>query len=106
MLHGKRKAGFEALIAELNGAGLAKWTLATVFPSYFRPKKEVFIKPTTAKLIVDKLDLNLSYHPKPTWEFYRDFRKAILAARSNVSETLAPNNLAFCGFLMIALKES
>jgi len=103
LLHGRQKAGFEALVAELGRRKLAKWTLVTVFPAYYRPRKEVFVKPTTAKLIIEQLDLDLTYDASPTWPFHRDFRKAINAMRSQVSTTLSPNNPAFCGFLMMEL---
>lgn len=105
LLHGKPKVGFEALVDALQQRKLAKWPLATVFQLYYRPRTEVFIKPTTAKLIIDKLDLDLTYHSTPTWAFYRDFRKAIKTARGQVSKTLAPDNAAFCGFLMMALRD-
>lgn len=103
LLHGKPKVGFEALVDALQQRKLAKWPLATVFQYYYRPRTEVFIKPTTAKLIIDKLELDLTYHSTPTWEFYRNFRKEIKTARGTVSKTLAPDNAAFCGFLMMAL---
>ena len=103
LLHGKQKGGFEALVEALDEVRLAKWTLATVFQSYYRPKKEVFVKPTTAKLIVDKLDLDLKYQSMPTWAFYRDFRKAVMAMRAKTNKSLAPNNPAYCGFLMMTL---
>ncbi len=103
LLHGKQKAGFEALVDELDRRSLAKWTLVTVVPAYLRPTKEVFVKPSTAKLIVDALDLDMTYQATPTWAFYRDFRKAINAMKSEVSQDLSPNNPAFCGFLMTSL---
>ena len=103
LLHGRQKAGFEALLEELQMQNLAKWTLGTVFQSYYRPNKEVFVKPTTAKLIIDKLELDLTYNSTPTWVFYRDFRKAIKEMRAEVNKNLAPNNPAFTGFLMMTL---
>ena len=103
LLHGKQRAGFEVLVDELGKRKMAKWTLCTVFQAYYRPQKEVFIKPTTAKLIVQSLDANLTYHSTPTWEFYRDFRKLVKEAKAKVNKNLAPNNPAFCGFLMMTL---
>jgi hypothetical protein len=103
LLHGKEKAGFESLVAQLQTQKIGKWTIATVFPSYYRPQKEVFIKPTTAKLIIEKLELDLRYHPTPTWDFYRDFRKCINELKTSVDNSLSPNNPAFCGFLMTSL---
>jgi len=103
LLHGKEKAGFETLVGELAKYKLAKWTLATVVQAYYRPDKDVFIKPNTAKLIVDKLELDIVYKPAPTWEFYRKFRKHIKSMRAVAKNTQAPNNAAFCGFLMMYL---
>lgn len=105
LLHGKQKVGFESLVSELDERKLAKWPLVTAFQSYYRPHKEVFIKPTTTKLIINKLELDMTYKPKPTWEFYRDYRKVILELKSEVSDTLWPSNAAFCGFLMMSLGE-
>lgn len=105
LLHGKEKDGFEALNGILAKHKLSKWTLATVLPAYFRPKKDVFVKPTTAKLIIDALELDMTYSAKPSWTFYRDFRKAIKGMRSQVSADLSPNNPAFCGFLMVSLRD-
>ena len=105
LLHGAQKAGFEALVASLAKHKLAKWTLVSVFPAYYRPRKEVFVKPSTAKLIIEKLDLDLSYEATPSWPFYRDFRKAINSMRASVDPSVAPSNPAFCGFLMMQLRD-
>ena len=103
LLHGKEKTGFDALIEQLRQDKIAKWTLATVFQSYYRPQRDVFVKPTTAKLIISSLELDLNYQAVPTWAFYRDFRKVIKAIKAEVDPSLAPNNAAFCGFLMVSL---
>lgn len=103
LLHGKEKGGFEAWVDFLGEAGLAKWTLATVVQSHFRPTKDVFVKPTTAKLIIDKLELDMRYDAKPTWAFYRQFRKTLGELKTQVSEDLSPSNAAFSGFLMVSL---
>ena len=103
LLHGKEKGGFEILVRELKKRKLAKWSLATVIQSYFRPNKEVFVKPTTTKLVIDRLELGLTYNATSSWEFYRSYRKSILEIRRRVNKNLAPNNPAFCGFLMMSL---
>ena len=103
LLHGKEKTGFEAALEILGNHKLAKWPLATVVQSYYRPTKEVFIKPTTAKLIVTHLELDMVYKPTPSWDFYRKFRKAIKECKSLTTKELAPNNPAYCGFLMMTL---
>ena len=105
LLHGKEKVGFDILVRELKKRKLAKWPLATVVQSYFRPNRDVFVKPTTTRLVIEKLELDLTYNATPSWEFYRSYRKSILEIRSMVSETLAPNNPAFCGFLMMTLRD-
>jgi hypothetical protein len=103
ILHGKQKAGFELFVSQLLAMKLAKWTLVTAIPAYYRPQKEVFVKPTTAKLIIERLELDMQYKPTPTWQFYRDFKKVINAMKPHVDKSLAPNNPAFCGFLMSSL---
>lgn len=102
LLHGKAKLGFESWVELLQKHKLAKWPLATFIQSYYSPKKEVFVKPTTAKLIVENLKLDLIYKPTPTWDFYSKFRKVIKEAKAQVDKTLSPNNPAFCGFLMVS----
>jgi len=103
LLHGKEKLGFEALVDDLAKHKLAKWTLATVIQAYYRPDKDVYIKPSTTKLIIEKLELDLIYKPAPKWDFYSKFRKHVKAMRAEVSDVAAPNNAAFCGFLMMSL---
>ena len=83
----------------------AKWTLATSIQTYYRPQKDVFIKPSTTKLIIDKLELDLEYQAAPTWKFYSAYRKQIKAMKETVNKNLSPNSPAFCGFLMTALKD-
>ena len=103
LLHGKEKQGFDLLVDELKKEKLAKWPLATVIQAYYRPNKEVFVKPTTTKLVIEKIGLDLKYNATPSWDFYRQYRKSINEMKSKVSKNLAPNNPAFCGFLMMSL---
>lgn len=105
LLHGPQADGFERLVDVLSEPKLAKWPIVTVVPAYYRPQKEVFVKPTTAKLIIRKLELDLTYQARPSWAFYAAFRKAIMTMRSKVNENLQLNNPAFCGFLMMALED-
>lgn len=103
-LHGDQQAGFEQMLELLGEAGLAKWSLLTIIPNYYAPNDEVFIKPTTAKGVIAWFELeNLQYSPRPSWEFYAGYREAILAMRTKVDRSLAPNNAAFCGFLMMSM---
>lgn len=103
LLHGNEQQGFESLIELLGKYQLAKWSIVTVFKAYYKPQQEVFIKPTTAKLIIEKLGLELIYRPAPTWDFYKKFRTEINQLKKKVNQNLSPNNPAFCGFLMMAL---
>ncbi len=105
MLHGKQRAGFEALVDFLKMAKLAKWSLVTIIPAYYKPTKEVFVKPTTAKSVVNYFDIdNLVYKPTPTWEFYSGYRKLINEGKKQVDKNLSPSNAAFSGFLMMTIK--
>ena len=100
-LHGDQQAGFETVVDILQNGKLAKWSLMTVCPAYYRPDHEVFVKPTIAKRVIQYFDLSpLRYDPKPSWEFYREYRTAINEMKSHVEESLARYNIGFTGFLM------
>lgn len=101
MLHGSQKRGFEAVFSILSSYKMAKWTLMTVAPFYYRPETEVFVKPSTTKKIISNLELDLVYKPTPTWEFYEAYREIINKLKTKASKTLSPNNAAFCGFMMM-----
>ena len=103
LFHGNQKKGLTEVVEFLAERKLAKWSLVTIGLVYYRPQKEVFVKPTTAKNINQKLELGLEYKPRPSWEFYEGYRSAILQMRSLVSPSLAPNNAALTGFLMMTL---
>jgi hypothetical protein len=100
-LHGDEPTGFEIMQDMLQRGKLAKWSLMTVCPAYYRPGVEVFIKPTTTKDVIHYFELHhLHYQPGPTWAFYRDYRAAINEMKSHVEESLARYNIGFTGFLM------
>jgi len=103
LYHGNQQKGFEEVVEILAWHKMAKWSLMTIGLVYYRPQKEVFVKPTTAKAIVEKLELDLTYKPRPSWEFYSGYRDAILEMKSVVNPSLAPNNAALTGFLMMTL---
>lgn len=104
MLHGDQQQGFEQQLEILTHYKLAKWSLITIVPAYFAPQKEVFVKPTTAKGVIQFFELqNLSYKPKPSWSFYQEYRKQIVQMSGFVDPSLTPNTAAFCGFLMMSL---
>jgi hypothetical protein len=104
MLHGEQQAGFEAMVDILKTGKLARWSLVSVVPAYYRPTTEVFVKPTTAKGILTFFDIDDPvYSPTPGWDFYRKYRKLINDAKKVVDKSLAPSNAAFSGFLMMTV---
>ena len=104
LLHGKQQRGFEIVIDILARGKLAKWSLITICPNYMKPLDEVFVKPTTAKNVIKYLELeNLEYKPRPSWAFYEEFRRQILAMKEKVDPSISPSNAAFTGFLMMSL---
>ncbi len=105
LLHGKEQQGFDLMIDVLKDGKLAKWSLITIFATYFRPQVEVFVKPTTVKGIIEHFELkSITYKPTPTWAFYEKYRSIINEMKSKVDKSIAPNNAAFSGFLMMSLE--
>ncbi|MCI5072165.1 hypothetical protein MRY82_04380 [bacterium] len=104
LIHGKMQLGFEIIVDQLVKAKLAKWTIITVLPVYYKPKKEYFIKPTTVKKIIQNFDLDLIYKPLPNWAFYKAMRGELDQMKKNVDPRLAPSNAAFTGFLMMTME--
>ena len=105
LLHGNEQTGFETLLEILKSGRLAKWSLMTICQAYYRPQVEVFIKPSTAKGIIECFELkNLQYKPTPTWAFYDDYRAAINEMKSKVDASLSPYSVAFTGFLMRSMQ--
>ena len=103
-LHGDQQLGFEALVDLLRTEKLAKWSLLTIIPAYYSPKREVFVKPTTAKGVISYFDVpDLVYKPAPTWDFYTGYRKLINQSKKKVDKRLSPSNAAFSGFLMMTV---
>ena len=105
ILHGKQQAGFEAMVSILATEKLAKWSIISIIPAYYKPTKEVFVKPTTAKGILNHFNIeDPIYKPLPSWDFYKKYRKMINEAKKEVDPSLSPSNAAFSGFLMMVLK--
>ena len=105
LLHGKEQQGFEMMLEVLKLGKLAKWSLITICLTYFRPHTEVFVKPTTAKGVIEFFELkSLQYNPTPTWAFYEEYRDVINDMKSKVDPGLSPYNAAFSGFLMMSLQ--
>jgi hypothetical protein len=89
----------------LKSGKLAKWSLLTIIPIFFRPQTDVFVKPTTAKGIIEFLELkSLQYKPTPTWAFFEEYRAVINEMKSQVDPSLSPYNAAFSGFLVMSLE--
>lgn len=104
-LHGDQAFGFGLMTGLLYEYKLAKWPLLTVYPIYYRPSVEVFVKPTTAKGIIEYFELTgLKYNSNPTFEFYKAFREQIMQMKQEVHASLQVDNAAFCGFLMMTLE--
>ena len=102
LLHGKQEKGFNDILDVLTEGKLAKWSLMTICPLYYKPRSEVFVKPTTTKNVIKQFELqDLIYKPRPSWAFYASYRDAIGLMKSKVSPSLSPNNAAFTGFLMM-----
>ena len=106
MLHGNQEQGFNMMLDVLISGKMAKWSLISVLPVYHKPYDEVFVKPTTAKGVIQQFELgSLVYKPRPSWEFYKEFRSIINEMKTKVDSRLAPNNAAFTGFLMMSLDQ-
>ena len=101
-LFGRKQKGFELLVQMLARHKLAKWALVSAVPFYFAPRKEAFVKPTTAKGVLKLLEVeHLKYQATPTWAFYKGYRSLLDDVRKQVGPALSPNNAALSGFLMM-----
>ena len=105
LLHGREQTGFETILEILKSGKVAKWSLMTVCQTYFHPQRDVFIKPTTVKGVIDYFELkNLEYKPTPSWAFYTAYRSAFHELKSKVDKSLSPTNPAFSGFLRMSIQ--
>lgn len=103
-LHGRKQAGFETMLGMLQHHRIAKWAVISAVPFYYAPTREVFVKPTTAKNIIRFLEVSdLQYHATPSWAFYKGYRDLVAQVKKAVPRTLAPNNAALTGFLMMSV---
>ncbi|MBT8370283.1 MAG: hypothetical protein KJO34_04930 [Deltaproteobacteria bacterium] len=103
-LYTDEQRGFENMVAVLKLGKMAKWTLVSIIPAYFRPQVDVYIKPTTTKGVIAFFDLkDLVYKPTPTWDFYERYRNAINTMKTKVDASLSPDNASFSGFLMMSM---
>jgi hypothetical protein len=101
-LYGRSKrAGFEEILGMLSHHKIAKWPIISAVPYYLTPKKEAFVKPTTAKGIIAYLEVDdIQYKPMPSWEFYSAYVKLLNQVKKEVNPSLSPNYAALSGFLM------
>ena len=101
-LYGRSKrAGFEETLGMLSHHKIAKWPIISAVPFYFAPKKEAFVKPTTAKGIIAYLEIDdMHYKPGPSWEFYSAYVKLLSQVKKEVHPSISPNYAALSGFLM------
>ena len=103
-LFGRRQKGFEEILGMLAHHKIAKWSVISAVPFYFSPRREVFVKPTTAKGILAALEVeDLHYQPTPSWQFYRGYQRLLVDIRKQVNPSLSPTNAALSGFLMMSL---
>ena len=105
MLHANQEKGFNEVLDILSEGKLAKWSLMTICSLYMHPEVDVFVKPTTTKRVINYLELeDVVYKPRPSWEFYAQYRDIINDLKGKVDPSLGPNNAAFTGFLMVTLE--
>jgi hypothetical protein len=104
-LYGRgKRAGFEEIQGMLSHHKVAKWPIISAVPFYFAPKKEAFVKPTTAKGIIAYLEIDdIQYKPAPSWEFYSAYVKLLNQVKKEVYPSISPNYAALSGFLMISM---
>ncbi len=54
--------------------------------------------------MINKYELEgLTYKPRPSYDFFVKYRQAINEMKQKVDASLAPNNAAFSGFLMMTM---
>jgi len=105
LLYGNKKEGFEGLVEFLAQYNLAKWTIISVAPYCINRHTDYFIKPTTTKMIIKYFELkDLLYKPRPSFEFYENYTKALDEMKSNLDDSLTFDNVAFTSFLKVALE--
>ncbi|RPJ26229.1 MAG: hypothetical protein EHM33_12335 [Chloroflexi bacterium] len=103
LLQRNEQLGFETTLELLKPRKLAKWPLMTICQTYFHPRQDVLVKPTTVKGIIQYFELkDLQYKPTPSWDFYDAYRAILHEMKSKVDESLSPTNAAFSWFLLLS----
>jgi len=105
MLHGSYKTGFNIMLDILVEEKLSKWSLISVIPYYYAPKKHFFIKPTTTKNVLTYFEIEeIVYKPRPSYEFYAKYKKILIQFKKEVNKKLSNDNAKFTGFLMMGME--
>lgn len=105
-LHGDEAKGFHMMLDILDRGKLAKWSLMTVCFYYYHPQTQVFVKPTTVKGIIETFEFEgLVYKPRPSYDFYVNYRQQLMEFRKGANPAIAPDNAAFSGFLMMVMDQ-
>ena len=105
LLYGNKKDGLEGLVEFLSAYNLAKWTIISVTLYCVNRHNEYFIKPTTTKMIINYFELEgCIYKPKPSYDFYDKYTKALNTMKLNLHESLTFDNVAFTSFLKVAIE--
>lgn len=100
----KKREGFEKIVEFLARYKLARWSIVSAVPFYLAPKREVFVKPTTAKQIIELLEVDsLDYRSRPDWAFYDGYRRLVTGIGKELDPSLTANNAAITGLLMVSL---
>lgn len=103
-LYGNPEKGFNMMLDILIPGKLAKWSIMSVFTYYCKPTDNIFCKPTTVKNIIKTFELeNLTYKPRPSYDFYVEFRRQLFEMEAICDSSLSKDHAAFTGFLMMSM---
>lgn len=105
ILYGDQRLGFNQIVLLLATFDLAKWPILTVLGLYFNGDYEVLVKPTTVKGVLNYLEVtDIKYTSKPNYDFYVQYRTLINDLKVLTGKSIATDNGAYCGFLMITIE--
>jgi hypothetical protein len=105
ILYGDQRKGFNQLVLLLATFDLAKWPILTVLGLYYNGDYEVLVKPTTVKSVLNYLEVSeIKYTSKPNYDFYLQYRTLINDLKEKTGKSIATDNGAYCGFLMITIE--
>ncbi|MFT7300193.1 MAG: hypothetical protein ACI89Z_000647 [Porticoccus sp.] len=105
VIHGKQQAGFETVVSLLATEKLAKWNIVSIIPAYYSRTTAVFVKPTTAKDIIQNFNIDDPiYKPLTSWDFYKKYLKLVNEGKKEVDPDLSSSSAAFSEFLIMILK--